>query len=236
MSDNLLNLKRIRRLEEITFRAWPALDTASHAGWLQRFSNGYTKRANSINALDPIFEFDSETIDTLEAPYRTRGLPPVWRITPLAPPAADGFLEARGYRRIEESLVQLTPLDGSLVPDPAVTIASHPSLSKRRTGRSPSRWVWSRTAIWASSTFWYRPPPGGAAWHDVSCEASAPGATPKVRALPISRSSTPIPPPARSMSSTASRPSTLTGIAYRPAFDPARPDPRLLDPAPPHHP
>jgi GNAT superfamily N-acetyltransferase len=127
MSDNLLNLKRIRRLEEITFRAWPALDTESHAGWLQRFSNGYTKRANSINSLDPISKFDSETVDTLETPYRTRGLPPVWRITPLAPPAADGLLEARGYRRIEESLVQLAPLDGSFVPDPAVTIASHPS-------------------------------------------------------------------------------------------------------------
>jgi GNAT superfamily N-acetyltransferase len=127
MPDNLLNLKRIRRLEEITFRAWPALDTASHAGWLQRFSDGYTKRANSINALETLPEIYSEAIDALEAPYRARGLPPVWRITPLAPPAADGLLEARGYRRIEESLVQLAPLDGSFVPDPAVTIASHPS-------------------------------------------------------------------------------------------------------------
>ncbi len=132
MTVNPLNLARIRHLEEITFRAWPALDTANHAGWLQRFSNGYTKRANSINVVEAIAEIDSEAIDALEAPYRARGLPPVWRITPLAPPAADGLLEARGYRRLEESLVQVAPLDGSsldgsLVLDPAVTIASHPS-------------------------------------------------------------------------------------------------------------
>jgi len=128
MAVNPLNLERIRRLEEITFRAWPALDTASHAGWLQRFSNGYTKRANSINALETIAKIYSEAIDALEAPYRARGLPPVWRITPLAPPAAEGLLEARGYRRLEESLVQVAPLDGSFIPDPAVNITSHPSL------------------------------------------------------------------------------------------------------------
>jgi hypothetical protein len=230
MTVNPLYLARIRRLEEITFRAWPALDTANHAGWLQRFSNGYTKRANSINALEAISAVGPEAIDVLEAPYRARGLPPVWRITPLAPPAADGLLEARGYRRLEESLVQVapldgSPLDGSLVLDPAVTIASHPSPD----------WL-AGFAELSPVRSWCRPPPGGAAWRDASCEASAPGATPRARALPISRSSTAMPPHARSMSSTASRRSTLTGIAYRPAHDPAGPDPRLLDPAPPRHP
>ena len=66
-------------------------------------------------------------IDALEAPYRARGLPPVWRLTPLAPSTTDELLEARGYRRIEESHLQLAPLDGSLVVDPVVTIAPHPS-------------------------------------------------------------------------------------------------------------
>jgi hypothetical protein len=35
MSSNLLTLERIRRLEEIAFRAWLAPKAESHAGWLQ---------------------------------------------------------------------------------------------------------------------------------------------------------------------------------------------------------
>ncbi len=89
MSSNLLTLERIRRLEEIAFRAWPALEAENHAGWLRRFNNGYTKRSNSINGLDPTAEINSKVIDDLEAPYRARGLLPVWRLTPLTPPATD---------------------------------------------------------------------------------------------------------------------------------------------------
>ena len=42
---------RIRRLEELAFAGWPALESRDVAGWRLRFSGGYTKRANSINAL-----------------------------------------------------------------------------------------------------------------------------------------------------------------------------------------
>ncbi len=34
-------------------------------------------------------EINSKMIDGLEAPYRARGLPPVWRLSPLTPPATD---------------------------------------------------------------------------------------------------------------------------------------------------
>jgi hypothetical protein len=64
MFSNLLNLERIRRLEEIAFRP----EAESHAGWLQRLNSGYTKRANSINGLDPMAEINSKMIDGLEAP------------------------------------------------------------------------------------------------------------------------------------------------------------------------
>jgi GNAT superfamily N-acetyltransferase len=121
------SLDLVRRLEAIAFRAWPALEAETPPGWLQRLSHGYTKRANSINGLDPGAEITSERIAALEAPYRSRGLPPIWRITPLTPPAADGLLAARGYLRIDDSLVQTAPIDGSLDVDPAVTIAPQAS-------------------------------------------------------------------------------------------------------------
>ncbi len=42
----------VRRLEELAFRGWPALESRDLDGWRLRFSNGYTKRANSINGLE----------------------------------------------------------------------------------------------------------------------------------------------------------------------------------------
>ena len=47
------SLAEVRRLEELAFRGWPALESRDLAGWRLRFSGGYTKRANSINALGP---------------------------------------------------------------------------------------------------------------------------------------------------------------------------------------
>ena len=47
-----VDLAEVRRLEELAFRGWPALESRDLAGWRQRFAGGYTKRANSINALE----------------------------------------------------------------------------------------------------------------------------------------------------------------------------------------
>lgn len=117
----------IQALEGRAFRAWPALETATVAGWVQRFSGGYTKRANSINALEPDSEFTSNLRSALEAPYRERGLPPIWRLTPLAPAGADRLLAEAGYRLIDHSLVQRAPIDSRFAADPEVRIDSTPS-------------------------------------------------------------------------------------------------------------
>src|SRR6188474_3327849 len=100
-----IDLAEVRRLEELAFAGWPALESRDWAGWRLRFSGGYTKRANSINALTSDAETDPATIRALEAAYQERGLPVVWRLTPLAPPAIADALTARGYRTIERSLM-----------------------------------------------------------------------------------------------------------------------------------
>ena len=117
----------IRALENRTFRAWPALETRTDRGWVQRLADGYTKRANSINALEPEGVLTHEMKSALEAPYRAAGLPPIWRLTPLAPTGTDDLLAGAGYRRIDESLVQQATLDDRFVPDPEVRIAPAPS-------------------------------------------------------------------------------------------------------------
>jgi GNAT superfamily N-acetyltransferase len=114
-------------LESKAFRAWPALQSRSAHGWVQRFAGGYTKRANSINALGNEAIFTHQIKNALEAPYRERGLPPIWRLTPLAPPEADQALAAAGYRRIDESFVQLAPLGADFTAHPEVRVAPSPS-------------------------------------------------------------------------------------------------------------
>ena len=39
------------RIEEVALNAWPSMQHMLYDGWLLRFSNGYTKRANSVNIL-----------------------------------------------------------------------------------------------------------------------------------------------------------------------------------------
>lgn len=118
------NLDEVRCLENLAFKGWPALESRDVGGWRLRLSGGYTKRANSINALGPDFSTD---VETLEAPYRDRGLVPAWRLTPLAPPEAVSLLAERGYRAIERSLLQVCPLHDRFRADPAVAISPTPS-------------------------------------------------------------------------------------------------------------
>ncbi len=114
----------VRELEQRAFRAWPALETHSAHGWIQRLSGGYTKRANSINALSPDSALTLEIKNELEAPYLACGAPPVWRLSPLAPAGTDALLAQAGYRSIDRSLVQRASLDERYRRDPEVRIAA----------------------------------------------------------------------------------------------------------------
>jgi N-acetylglutamate synthase len=122
-----IDLAGVGRLEELAFRGWPALESRDVAGWRLRFAGGYTKRANSINALSQDAETDPATIQELEAAYRARGQPPIWRLSPLAPPAIAEVLAAPFYRTIERSLLQVGPLGGGFAVDPDVQIHPQPT-------------------------------------------------------------------------------------------------------------
>ncbi|MPZ29803.1 MAG: GNAT family N-acetyltransferase [Rhodospirillales bacterium] len=121
------DLSQVRRLEELAFAGWPALESRDMAGWRLRFSGEYTKRANSINALGTDAQIGRKTLDSLEAAYRERHQLPVWRLTQLAPPATVDLLAGRGYRPIERSLLQVCQLEPAFTPSPEVTIHPEPT-------------------------------------------------------------------------------------------------------------
>ncbi len=102
----------IRAIEERSINALPALQTAFYDGWVLRFADGYTRRANSINPLYPSSLPLDQKIDTCERLYSARGLAVVYKLTAEALPAdLDARLEARGYTLTESVIVQTCDLD-----------------------------------------------------------------------------------------------------------------------------
>ncbi len=110
-------MNTIRMYEELQLNAWPALQTLMVDGWILRFANGYTKRANSVQSLYPSTMPFHEKIDECESLYHSKGLPAVFKLTEI-PEAADldAALEQRGYALIDPVSVQVRNLD--VLPQP----------------------------------------------------------------------------------------------------------------------
>jgi N-acetylglutamate synthase len=118
MIDPRLKENVIRSLEERALRAWPALLSAPCGGWVLRYAKGFTRRANSANALAPSVPFRSIR-PLVEIFYRSHHQPVVFRLTPLAGADPDRLLEAAGYVAADPTLVMVArlPDSGALPPD-----------------------------------------------------------------------------------------------------------------------
>ncbi|MEH2249446.1 MAG: hypothetical protein V7K33_07790 [Nostoc sp.] len=87
-------------------KAWPAFETINHNGWLMRFADGYTKRANSVSVLDQIGLDIEEKITYCQSQYRERKQKPIFRLLSFTKlEVLDERLATRGYQLIEPSLV-----------------------------------------------------------------------------------------------------------------------------------
>jgi hypothetical protein len=100
-----MDIITIHQIEEAGMNAWPAHQRVLYDGWLLRFADGYTKRANSVNPVYKTTLNVDQKIDHCEAIYRQMGLPPVFRLTPLAQAELDPALAGRGYRKIHPTRV-----------------------------------------------------------------------------------------------------------------------------------
>lgn len=101
----------MRLLEELQMNALPSLQTFLFDGWVLRFSDGYTNRANSINAVYESKEDINYKITKCEELFRNRDLIPTYKITPfIFPQNLDRLLEERGYKEIHNTSVQLLSL------------------------------------------------------------------------------------------------------------------------------
>jgi GNAT superfamily N-acetyltransferase len=104
-------------IEETSLNAWPCLQQLHYDGWILRFANGYTRRANSVN---PLYEGTLDVVTKIKGCqeiYHRRQLTPVFKISPFVqPPELDNLLADLGYRRNAPTSVQQQDLGAVPVP------------------------------------------------------------------------------------------------------------------------
>jgi N-acetylglutamate synthase len=101
----------IHTIEELSLNAWPALQTIILDGWVIRFANGYTRRANSINPVYVSSIDVKEKIRICEQIYRRKNLPVIFKMTQaIYPEILDSILEEEGYEIDSRVSVQTTDL------------------------------------------------------------------------------------------------------------------------------
>ena len=105
-------LPEVRRLEAVSFRSWPASTTTFDGTWAIRLTAGHpSKRLNSVNPLDPADHADLEhRIARAARRFASFGRPLVFRQSPLAPADLENILDARGWRRFDETIVMTRTL------------------------------------------------------------------------------------------------------------------------------
>ncbi len=108
-------LALVRQIEERAFNAWPAEQTWLMGGWVLRLASGYTKRANSLNALQPEVRVE-DVLAHARGLCSARGLPLILRVTPLAGDATCRSLADAALGRADDSLVLTVglPLAGQI--------------------------------------------------------------------------------------------------------------------------
>lgn len=108
----------VRQIEELSM-ALPALQTVLCDGWILRFANGYSRRANSVSLLYQGDRSIEEKIATCEGLFRARKQKVVFKLTPSPCPAnLDEVLHSKGY--VEEGRTSVQLADLSQVPEPGL--------------------------------------------------------------------------------------------------------------------
>ncbi|MGP4040131.1 GNAT family N-acetyltransferase [Gracilibacillus sp. D59] len=101
----------IQKIEELSMNAFPSLQTQLINGWILRFSNGYAKRANSVNPIYDSQEDIQQKIEECEKIYREKGLRVIYKLTKqVFPKQLDQILEQKGYDVTGETSVQVLSL------------------------------------------------------------------------------------------------------------------------------
>ncbi len=117
----------IEALERLTLVLWPPDEHESWDGWELVTGRGYTRRTNSVQPLAAGARPLEEKLRHCRRHFDARGIRTVYKLTEIAPAGLDAALDARGYRRGGETIVQcLSPIADDLRIAADVVIAERP--------------------------------------------------------------------------------------------------------------
>jgi len=102
----------IQKIEELSMNALPSLSTVLVNGWVLRFANGYSKRANSINPIYPVSVDVKENIELCSQMFKMRNLDTVFKLTELEDALRlDKLLEDMGYTYKDKTNVMIKSIE-----------------------------------------------------------------------------------------------------------------------------
>ena len=103
-----------KRIEEAALKSWPAHQQLLFDGWVIRFAQGYSKRANSVTPLYPSVQ--SEKILHCEQLYKEKHLPIIFRLPSFSAESQqlDQLLAQRGYRTLDHVQALFTYLNSNV--------------------------------------------------------------------------------------------------------------------------
>src|ERR1700736_6555499 len=113
------------KAEQACLNAWPALHNVVYDDWIIRFSEGLTRRANSVNPLRATARATGASIQLFENLFRAQQLPLIFRVPTLLDPSVDASLERLGFTAEGESCVIYADINSvEAKPDPAADVSS----------------------------------------------------------------------------------------------------------------
>jgi len=108
----MIDLAKVRRLEAVGFRAWPAATVLYDGSWLCRLTAGHpSRRLNSVNPLDPSDYRDiAIRLEKAAKRFADYGRPLLVRQTPLTPPQLIAFMDDAGWMDMGRTVVMMADL------------------------------------------------------------------------------------------------------------------------------
>lgn len=103
----------IQKIEELSMNAFPALSTVFVNGWILRFSNGYSKRANSVNLIHPCTIDIPKNIEICDGMFKKNNLDTVFKLTEKEDAyKVDEILNEMGYSYEAKTNIMLKNIAG----------------------------------------------------------------------------------------------------------------------------
>ena len=111
--------------EEMASNAHVALNIMQYDGWILKFSEGHTNRANSVSMIYPSTISVNEKIQNCEKIYSEQNLPCVFKLTDGDEQMMKLLIE-RGYKEVTPSDVMVREIDDITMPEGDITFYNKP--------------------------------------------------------------------------------------------------------------